>query len=184
MKNLDAVAVESEVPQKLPMKHRLNSHRMFSKDEKYLEKLQSEVTWTVKHHEDFEKYTLGEMQARMGHEQRPRDYRHQPVSLRLADARNFKMPAGLPEAWDWTNVNGENYDSPVWDQASCGSCFAFASKSLMESRFRVMTNNRDQPVFSVQEMISCGAQEEYNQGCSGGFGYLVQSLRVTNAMCT
>merc|ERR1712231_43319 len=71
------------------------------------------------------------------------------------------------------NVNGENFDSPVWDQASCGSCFAFASKSLMESRFRVMTNNRDQPIFSVQEMISCGADEQYNQACSGGFGYLV-----------
>ena len=76
-------------------------------------------------------------------------------------------------------MNGENYDSPVWDQGSCGSCFAFASKSLMESRFRVMTNNRDQPIFSVQEMISCGAQEEYNQGCSGGFGYLVGGKEMT-----
>jgi len=181
MKNLDTMnTVQNEsVSQKLPMKHRLNQHKMYSKDQKYLDQLQQSVTWTVKHHEDFERYTLGEMQARMGHERVPEDYLRQPLALRLADARNFKMPGGLPDAFDWTNVNGENFDSPVWDQASCGSCFAFASKSLMESRFRVMTNNKDQPIFSVQEMISCGADEEYNQGCSGGFGYLVGGKEMT-----
>jgi cathepsin C len=176
MKNLDtmnSVQAEEPVAKKLSLKHRMNAHRKFTKDEQYLKNLQASVSWTVKHHEDFEQYTLGEMQARMGHEQAPTDYHPQPLALRLADARAFKEPAGLPESVDWTNVNGENFDSPVWDQASCGSCFAFASKSLMESRFRVMTNNRDQPIFSVQEMISCGANENYNQACSGGFGYLV-----------
>ena len=78
MKNLDtlnSVQAEAPIAQKLSLKHRMNSHKMFTKDEKYLEDLQASVSWTVKHHEDFEKYTLGEMQARMGHEQAPKDYR-------------------------------------------------------------------------------------------------------------
>merc|ERR1711879_374217 len=48
-----------------------------------------------------------------------------------------------------------------------------ASKHVMEARTRVATNNKQQPLFSVQEMITCGASMNYNQGCSGGFGYLM-----------
>ena len=78
MKNLDtmnSIEIEQTSPKKLPLKHRMRQHQMFTKDEKYLEELQKSVTWSVKHHEDFEKYTVGEMQARMGHERVPEDYK-------------------------------------------------------------------------------------------------------------
>ena len=49
---------------------------------------------------------------------------------------------------------------------------SFTSKSVMEARFRIQSNLTAQPIFSVQEMITCGADMNYNQGCSGGFSYL------------
>ncbi|KAG8227420.1 hypothetical protein J437_LFUL000429 [Ladona fulva] len=76
----------------------------------------------------------------------------------------------LPESFDWRNVSGVNYVSPVRNQESCGSCFAFASAAMMEARIRIKTNNEKQPVFSTQDIVSCTA---YAQGCSGGFAYLI-----------
>ena len=32
----------------------------------------------------------------------------------------------LPEEFDWRNVDGKNYVSPIRNQGSCGSCYAFA----------------------------------------------------------
>jgi len=76
----------------------------------------------------------------------------------------------LPENWDWRNVNGVNYVSPVRDQGNCGSCYAFGTMAMIESRVRIMTNNKLQPVLSTQNIVSCS---EYSQGCEGGFPYLI-----------
>ena len=56
----------------------------------------------------------------------------------------------LPESFDWTGVEGVNYVSPVRDQGACGSCYAFASAGLLESRLRIQTQNGRQDIFSTQ----------------------------------
>uniref|UniRef100_A0A646QFX1 Dipeptidyl peptidase 1 n=1 Tax=Hemiscolopendra marginata TaxID=943146 RepID=A0A646QFX1_9MYRI len=81
-----------------------------------------------------------------------------------------KMASSLPDSFDWRNVNGVNYVSPVRNQGSCGSCYAFASMGLLEARLRIMTNNTYQGVLSPEDVISCS---EYSQGCDGGFPYLI-----------
>ncbi|XP_047104926.1 dipeptidyl peptidase 1-like [Schistocerca piceifrons] len=76
----------------------------------------------------------------------------------------------LPKQWDWRDVDGVNYVSPVRDQLQCGSCFAFAAAGMLEARIRIKTNNTQQHVFSTQDVVSCSPLD---QGCSGGFAYLV-----------
>lgn len=76
----------------------------------------------------------------------------------------------LPLDFDWRNVDGTNYDSPVRKQGECGSCYAIAATSVMESRIRIKSNNRLKPLLSPSSIISCS---RYNQGCYGGYPYLV-----------
>lgn len=154
--------------------HQTLSKQFVENERKVAQINQKAKTWTAKPYFKHEKYTIGEMQARQGREKMDmRDNDQQTYEEKLETARNFQFPAGAPTNWDWRNVNGKRFDSPVWDQAGCGSCFAFASKSFMEAMVRIQTTNQKQPIFSVQEMITCGAEENYNQGCSGGFAYLV-----------
>lgn len=76
----------------------------------------------------------------------------------------------LPLEFDWRNVDGTNYDSPVRKQGECGSCYAIAATSVLESRIRIKSNNRLKPLLSPSSILSCS---RYNQGCFGGYPYLV-----------
>lgn len=76
----------------------------------------------------------------------------------------------IPDAYDWRNVDGENFVSPVRHQDSCGSCYIFASAAVLEARIRIATNNTKQPILSTQAALDCCP---YSQGCDGGFPYLM-----------
>ncbi|KAL0486560.1 dipeptidyl peptidase [Acrasis kona] len=76
----------------------------------------------------------------------------------------------LPSTVDWRNVSGVNYVSPVRNQASCGSCFSFASTAALEARINIASKNTKHVVLSPQDIVSCSP---YSQGCNGGFPYLV-----------
>ena len=71
----------------------------------------------------------------------------------------------LPEEFDWRNVDGKDYVSPVRNQGWCGSCYAFGTLAMFEARVRILTNGTKTPVFSTQDIVSCS---EYSQGCEGG----------------
>lgn len=45
----------------------------------------------------------------------------------------------------------------------CGSCYAFSAMGMNEARWRLRTNNTEQPVFSPQDIVECS---EYSQGNS------------------
>ncbi|XP_042905830.1 dipeptidyl peptidase 1 [Parasteatoda tepidariorum] len=93
---------------------------------------------------------------------------HKSPSLR--SPKVWPMFQDLPEEFDWRNVSGVNYVSPVRNQGGCGSCYSFSSMGMLEARLRVATNNKDQTIFSPQDIVSCS---EYSQGCEGGFPYLI-----------
>ena len=76
----------------------------------------------------------------------------------------------LPDSFDWRNVSGVNYVTPIRNQGSCGSCYAFASMAMLEARIQIKTRTHLQPVFSPQDVLGCSI---YSQGCDGGFPYLI-----------
>ena len=72
----------------------------------------------------------------------------------------------LPKNWDWRDVGGENYYSEEIVQGGCGSCYAVSTISILESRLRIKTLNKDQTKLSVQFPLSCSF---YTEGCNGGY---------------
>lgn len=81
-----------------------------------------------------------------------------------------KLASKLPEEFDWRNVNGVNYLSPVTDQGPfCGSCFAHASVNMLSARIRIATNNTQKSSLSYQQVIDCDPNTD---GCHGGFNYV------------
>ena len=42
-----------------------------------------------------------------------------------------------PTQWDWRNVSGKNWTTPIRDQKQCGSCVAFATVATIESNLEI-----------------------------------------------
>ena len=53
------------------------------------------------------------------------------------DARDIALDVhtiwGTPASWNWRNVNGKNYTTPIQEQGDCGSCVAFGSTAALET---------------------------------------------------
>jgi hypothetical protein len=64
----------------------------------------------------------------------------------------------VPPKWDWRDVNGQDWTTPIKDQYQdkCGSCWAFGSLAGLESAIKVWENNSKLDVdLSEQYMLSC-----------------------------
>jgi len=62
-----------------------------------------------------------------------------------------------PAAWDWRNKDGVNWESPILNQGSCGSCVAFAAVGVMETQMNITRNTPSLPwAYSTQHLFSCG----------------------------
>jgi inhibitor of cysteine peptidase len=76
--------------------------------------------------------------------------------------------AGVPTAYDWCSRGG---CTPVKNQGSCGSCWAFATSGVVESLIKTSTGaTRD---LAEQYLVSCNT---HGWGCGGGsraFDYFV-----------
>ena len=73
----------------------------------------------------------------------------------------------LPLQWDWRNVDGKDWTTPIKDQLQdvCGSCWAFGALGGFEAVIKIWENNPDLDVdLSEQFMVSCspGSCEGWN----------------------
>jgi len=75
--------------------------------------------------------------------------------------------AELPDHFDWRDVDGKNYMTPVKDQALCGSCWAFAAVGTVEARYNVSWDWPEYDIdLSEEQLVSTCS----NSGsCNGGW---------------
>ncbi|MDY7109162.1 MAG: C1 family peptidase [Planctomycetota bacterium] len=67
----------------------------------------------------------------------------------------------LPNTFDWRDVDGQNYCTPIRDQGGCGSCWAFALVGSFESNIVIMDGVYED--LSEQWLVSCTGLG----GCNG-----------------
>ena len=96
----------------------------------------------------------------------------------------------LPDFFDWRNVHGQNYVTPIRDQLNCGSCWAFGAVAALEGAINAYYNNPNlDPDLSEQDLISCFFS--YEAGCLGAtsiqvkdiFNSYYQSTGITTESC-
>ncbi|XP_044521963.1 dipeptidyl peptidase 1-like [Gracilinanus agilis] len=124
----------------------------------------AQSSWTATVYENHEGFNIDKLIKNIHLFPRPKPAPLTPETL--------EKTRTLPSSWDWRNVNGVNYVSPVRSHvfyASCWSAYAFASVAMLEARIRVVTKSSESPVLSIQQILSCS---EYSRGCDGGDPYL------------
>ncbi|KAG7399050.1 hypothetical protein PHYBOEH_009828 [Phytophthora boehmeriae] len=99
------------------------------------------------------------------------------------DSEDSEDAIVVPAELDWTTVEGGKYMTPIKNQGTCGSCWAFAGVSVVESRFAIENDVQASPL-SVEQVLSCSAPLDHirskysdnmtssSQGCSGGMPFL------------
>jgi C1A family cysteine protease len=82
-------------------------------------------------------------------------------------------PATLPMDFDWRNVSGVNYVTPVKDQGFTGSCWAYTITGAMESSLLINSDgfNASTLDLSEQYLISCNRDGYSSAGNSNATAY-------------
>lgn len=88
----------------------------------------------------------------------------------------YTKPYDLQKSVDWRT---EGYVTPVKDQKSCGSCWAFSAIGCMEGANFKATGKLLE--FSEQDLVSCDPK---NNGCSGGMPGEAFQFAVQNGIAS
>jgi len=93
------------------------------------------------------------------------------------DTQNLQVSAdtdsyGMPSSFDWRNVGGYDYTTPVKDQGDCGSCWAFAAMGSLESVVNIVKQDPNYNIdLSEQYLVSCcPSMGNVPNNCNGGNG--------------
>jgi len=65
----------------------------------------------------------------------------------------------LPESWDWRNVHGENWMTPVKNQGAAGTCWAHAGIGALESQINLYYNQHLDVDLSEQTLVDCAVHD-------------------------
>jgi len=130
---------------------------------KYEEHNKSGASWTMGVNQ-FSDLTEAEFESfHMG------GYKKTPLVAASMEGLTVKRAKDLPASVDWRDKGAV---TPVKDQGSCGSCWAFCTTEMIESYAAISTNNL--PVLSAQQVTSCTPNTLSCGGTGGCMGSIPQ----------
>ncbi|GAB9463214.1 hypothetical protein Gpo141_00000681 [Globisporangium polare] len=91
--------------------------------------------------------------------------------------------SAIPTEVNWLTKESGKYVTPIKNQGTCGSCWAFSGLAVTESRYAIENNVTASPL-SVEQVLSCSASLDHirskfakdmissSEGCDGGMPFL------------
>jgi len=76
------------------------------------------------------------------------------------------LPKDTPNFFDWRVNSSKPVITEVYNQESCGSCWAFSATEVIESRWAI--SGQDLVSLSQQQIVDCDTSD---MGCGGGWPY-------------
>jgi cathepsin L len=95
-------------------------------------------------------------------------YLHKDITIESVDQveENYVPLTNVPDSKDWV---AEGCVTPVKDQGSCGSCWAFSVTAAMEAHHLLQKGCRGvAPILLSEQMLVDCSRSAGNQGCNGG----------------
>jgi len=92
--------------------------------------------------------------------------------IQASSAKVGAIKAGIaaaPSAFDWRNVNGQNYITSVKNQGGCGSCVSFGTTATVEAKFRIQRGNPSFAVDLSESSLFFCIGPATSASCSGGW---------------
>jgi cathepsin B len=83
-----------------------------------------------------------------------------PSQLKSNTTTNTTIPDNFSVRTQWKGCA-----MSIKDQGDCGGCWAFAAVEMLEDRFCIKSEGKDNLTLSVQDLISC---DGFDGGCTGG----------------
>jgi len=125
----------------------------------------------------FSDWTEEEFRKTLGYNKAYGYSKHAPATLD-ASAANAKSGRVYPHSVDWRR---EGVVTAVKDQGMCGSCWTFASASVLESHWAIRTGQL--AVLSEQMILNCVPNPQKcggSGGCNGGTAELAYATLASN----
>jgi len=131
----------------------------------------AESTWTAGENKYFEKRSVEDVKKLLGWKPNGKKIGNTVTAV----AKDIPTSFDSTTAWPKCVTIGT-----IYDQAECGSCWAFGCVEAVSDRFCIASNGAINYVLSFQDMVSCGPDD----GCEGGdaddaWGYAQQTGLVT-----
>lgn len=88
----------------------------------------------------------------------------------------IRLEQPLPRAWDWRDVEGHNWITPIRDQESCGSCVAFGVTAAAEAHWRILRNSPNAAMDLSEASLFFGAKRGCRRGDPAYGWYIAAAL--------
>ena len=90
-----------------------------------------------------------------------------PVEPSLDSSEEETPMVGAPPSFDWRNYGGQNWMTPVKNQGSCGSCWAFSTVGVVEAVHNIGAGNPSLDLDLSEEYLVSDCLS--GQNCCGGW---------------
>lgn len=70
----------------------------------------------------------------------------------------------LPASWDWRDVDGDDWITPIRSQGGCGSCVVFGVTAAVEAHWRIVQNDPNLAIDMSEASLFFAANRQCNVG--------------------